>query len=148
MFPWGKFPFSKDMMKSMKPEMIEQYVMDAISQYMPQGSETGPIIPMQQEARQPEASSKIQAMIFETHEFVFVRIPLKNDWLEKIRIFHTANQLMVENIPESGDKETFILPAPVRKKGATAAFIDGILEIKFQKLTSSHLSEIHIGPSS
>ncbi|OCA90816.1 hypothetical protein A8F94_02775 [Bacillus sp. FJAT-27225] len=145
MFPWGGFPFSKDMMKNMKPEMIEQYVMDAIKNYMPQGGETGTIFSNNQ-SESPEQSSRrnIQVNIFETHEFVFARFPVKPEWLDEMRIFHTSTELIIENIPEAGNSESFTLPVPVRKKGVTAAAVDGILEIKFLRSLHTHLSEIQI----
>ncbi len=85
-------------------------------------------------AQQTSTEDGLNIIIFETHEAVFVRIPITDEkWLTQLRIYHTANQLIVEHIPNKEDKQTIELPVLVKKKGATAKCKDGILEVKLVK---------------
>ncbi|MEH7124806.1 Hsp20/alpha crystallin family protein [Bacillus sp. JJ1532] len=156
MFPWNLFPFNKDMknmMKQMKPDEIDKYVQNMMNQMFPQGMQ-GMMQPQsfmpgfQNDARQSppsSSSSSLPSSVFETHDNVFVRIPIKNEqWLKDMRIYHTSNQMMIEHIPEFEDKSTIILPALVKKKGASAYFKDGMLEIKIPKNVDMQYSEIDV----
>ena len=88
---------------------------------------------------------KLNATIFETHSDIFVRISIENsDLLKNIRIVHTSNLLIVEGLPELTDRSTYTLPAIVKKKGSTAIYKDGALEIKLPKINDLQYSEINI----
>ena len=154
MFPWNIFPFNKDMkdsMKNMKPEEIENFVQDLMRKIMPQNM-MGMMNPQDlmngfqsSVSQQPQMTGVLNSSAFETHDFVFVRIPLKSDeWLKQIRIYHTSNKLIVEHIPEQEDKHTITLPAIVRKKGAAANYKDGVLEIKIPKNIDMQYSQIDV----
>ncbi|WP_059170781.1 Hsp20/alpha crystallin family protein [Bacillus sp. FJAT-27445] len=144
MFPWGSFPFNKDMssmMKDMKPDSIEKYVREAIEAYLPKGSVDSFQVSDEAQSRHvPHA----QAQVFLTHDYVYARIPISEDSMESIRLFHTSNQLFIENIPEQGQKQAYELPAVVKKKGATASVRDGILEIKLIRAFDVQMSEINL----
>ncbi|RHW42246.1 Hsp20/alpha crystallin family protein [Neobacillus notoginsengisoli] len=145
MFPWGSFPFNKNMpsdLQNMKPETIEKYVKDAMEAYFPGNS----FQPFQTEGNDDRATSveeePYQAAIFNTHDFVFVRLEVAEEHLENIRLFHTSSQLILENLPETGKKQVYNLPSVVRKKGASASVRDGILEVRLQRAIDVQLSEI------
>lgn len=153
MFPWSLFPFSKDMknmMKQMKPDEIEKYVQSFMNQMMPQNMQ-GMMNPQSfmpgfnNETKQNQTSSPLSTTVFETHDYVFVRIPIKSEqWLKDMRIYHTSNQMIIEHIPEQADKHTIVLPAIVKKKGASALYKDGMLEIKIPKNVDMQYSEIDV----
>ncbi|WP_053366837.1 Hsp20/alpha crystallin family protein [Bacillus sp. FJAT-27245] len=151
MFPWGSFPFNKEMstmMKGMKPDAIEQYVREAIEAYLPKGTENAFHFSGGEPAGQSPAptsapSGKVQASIFITHDFVYARMPISEDMQENLRLYHTSNQLFIENLPGQGEKLAFDLPAVVKKKGATASVRDGILEIRLIRAIDVQLSEIN-----
>ncbi|MGG3470113.1 Hsp20/alpha crystallin family protein [Neobacillus pocheonensis] len=154
MFPWNMFPFNKgmkDAMKNMNPEQIDTFVQDLMGKIMPQNM-GGMMNPQElingfqsSGLRQPPVDGVLNSTAFETHDFVFVRIPIKSeDWLKQLRIYHTSNKLIVEGIPELEDKHTITLPAIVRKKGAAANYKDGILEIKIPKNIDMQYSQIDV----
>ncbi|WP_042457483.1 Hsp20/alpha crystallin family protein [Neobacillus dielmonensis] len=154
MFPWNIFPFNKDMkdaLQKMKPEEIDKYVQDIISKVLPanMGGMMNPQEVFRGFTNQPSQGStnpgKINSAAFETHDYVFVRISIKDEaWIKKLKIYHTSNQLIVEHVPEDGDKNTITLPAIVKKKGATANYKDGILEVKIPKNVDMQFSQIDV----
>ncbi|MGE7603737.1 Hsp20/alpha crystallin family protein [Peribacillus sp. NPDC097675] len=87
----------------------------------------------------------LQAEVFETHSYVFIRIPVKDEvWLKQMKLYHTSNQSIVEGIPEAPDRHVITLPALVKKKGAAAQYKDGTLEIRLPKSFNSQYSEIDV----
>ena len=154
MFPWNIFPFDKnikDKMTKMKPEEINNYVQDVLGKLMPGNMKAG-INPAEmfqgfQSSVSPpiSTSDSLQSTAFETHNYVYVRIPIKQEeWVKKLRIYHTSNQLIIEHIPHHEDKHTITLPAIVKKKGATATFKDGVLEVKIPKNIDLQYSQIDV----
>lgn len=156
MFPWNLFPFNKEMknmMQQMKPEEIEKYVKDMLSKMLPQNMQ-GMVNPSDflnkfhtgdSAAHASANPDQLQSSVFETHDHIFVRIPIiEEDWLKKMRLYHTSNQMIIEHIPNSNDKHTITLPALVKKKGATASHKDGMLEIKIPKSIDMQFSEIDV----
>ncbi|MBS4190876.1 Hsp20/alpha crystallin family protein [Bacillus sp. FJAT-49705] len=159
MFPWNLFPFHKDMkdMKNlkaqMKPEEVDKYVKDIMNQVFPQQMQKmqGMMNPQSfmpdfnNDTTETPKDSSLSSSVFETHNHVFIRLAIKEDkWLKDMRIYHTSNQLIIENIPEKDDKHSIILPAIVKKKGATAYYKDGMLEIKIQKNIDMQYSQIDV----
>ncbi len=153
MFPWNMFPFNNDsqnMLKKMNPEEINKYIQDILEKMLP-GSLRGMMNPHelmnsgQPSNVQEQSGNTLNAAAFETHDFVFVRIPIKKeDWIRKMRIYHTSNQLIVERIPDHEDKHVFTLPAIVKKKGAAANYRDGTLEVRIPKNIDMQFSEIDV----
>lgn len=95
--------------------------------------------------QQESAQNKLTAAIFETHSDVYVRIPIaERELMKHMKIYHTSNLLIVEGTPERTDRNTYTLPAIVRKKGSTAFYKDGTLEIKLPKVSDLQYSEINI----
>lgn len=154
MFPWNIFPFNKDsksMLQKMKPDEIDKYVQNIMEKMMP-GNMQGMMNPgeimnsFQAPLKQQQnLSGPLRSNAFETHDFVFVRIPIKNDeWLKQLQIYHTSNQLIIEHIPEFEDKHTITLPAIVKKKGAAANYKEGMLEIRIPKNVDLQYSQIDV----
>ncbi|WP_175991391.1 Hsp20/alpha crystallin family protein [Bacillus sp. Marseille-Q1617] len=167
MFPWSLFPFSKDMkeqMNQMNPKEIDSYVQDMMKKMFPGGwnnmmnpAETmkghQPFIhPMSNEPNHHHQDSKgsspshsIPVNIFETFEDVYIRLKIPNDeWMKQLKIYHTSNQAIIENIPEHGDRQVLTLPSLVKRKGAVAQFRDGILELKIPKSIDMQYTEIDV----
>jgi hypothetical protein len=153
MFPWSFSPFDKNTMKKMqqmRPEEVEKYVNDLMGKMLPPDMQTmnnsrGTNPFNIQSPNDDHNHSPLHASVFETHDHVFVMIPITNEeWLQTMRLCHTSNQLIVEHIPEREDKQTITLPAIVRKKGTKASYKDGRLEIKFLKNVDMQYSEIDI----
>lgn len=151
MFPFNLFPFNKDMknkLQHMKPDEIDKFIKGILGNVIP--DQSGGTMNSQYNANQYRTQSSQQAntlnsTAFETHDSVFVRIPIKDDSLLKdLRIYHTANHLMVENIPERDHKHSITLPAMVKKKGSSAKYKDGILEIKLIKTYDIQYSQIDV----
>jgi hypothetical protein len=151
MFPFNFFPFHKEMknkLQHMKPDEIDQFIKGILGNVMP--AQSGSTINSQDFVNQyrPQPSQQANSLnstAFETHDSVFVRIPIKDESLLKdLRIYHTATQLMVENIPERDHKHTITLPAMVKKKGSNAKFKEGILEIKLIKSYDIQYSQIDV----
>ena len=89
--------------------------------------------------------SHLKYSIFETHEDIFVRIQIDSEeWLKELKVYHTSNLLIIEHIPAYPDKHSIPLPSLVKKKGSTAHYKDGILEIRIVKNIDMQYSEIDI----
>jgi HSP20 family molecular chaperone IbpA len=154
LFPWNIFPFDKDMkdkLTKMKPDEVNNYVQDIMGKIMPANMKgvmnTPEMFPSLQSSESPVNSTRgvLNPAVFETHDFVYVRIPIsKEEWVKQLRIYHTSNQLIVEQIPHHEDKHTITLPAIVKKKGATATYKDSMLEIKIPKNVDLQYSQIDV----
>lgn len=152
MFPWNLFPFNKDMqnmLQKVKPDEVNGYVQEIMEKVLPGNMKgmmnSGDLLSQFPMGGQQQPASPLNSAAFETHDYVFVRIPVKNeDWIKKVRICHTSNQLIVERIPEYEDKHTITLPAIVKKKGAVATFKDSMLEVRIPKNVDLQFSEIDV----
>ncbi|MEH7181131.1 Hsp20/alpha crystallin family protein [Neobacillus vireti] len=151
MFPWNLFPFNKDMknkLQHINPEEIDKYIKDIMGNVMSSQSGLGSIIPqdlMNSRSQPTQQANSLNATAFETHDTVFVRIPIKDEaMLKELRIYHTANQLLIEHIPEQDNKHSITLPAIVKKKGSSAKYKDGVLEIKLIKSYDVQYSQIDV----
>jgi HSP20 family molecular chaperone IbpA len=156
MFPWNLFPFNEDMKKKMdqmKPEDIESFTRGMMGKMMPKQMH-GMMNPEEMikgffpdsiNQHSEQQHSTLQSSVFETHEYVFIRIVIESDeWLKDIKIYHTSNLMFIEQIPYLDDKHTITLPAIVKKKGATARYKDGTLEVKLPKSIDMQFSEIDV----
>lgn len=153
MFPWNVFPFMKGMKQNMNPQEVDSYVQDMMKKMFPGGFESmmnanstmGGATPQHTPHQSSEQSVSIPAHVFESFEDVYVRFELKDEGLmKKVKIFHTSNQAIIENIPSDGDRQVMTLPCLVKKKGASAHFRDGILEVKIPKSTDMQFTEIDV----
>ena len=154
MFPWDKLPNNdmiKEMLSNVSSGQIDKYVQQMVSQMFPKQME-GMInpqewlksMPFTGEPRQ-ESSQKLDAAVFETHEHVYMRIPIRDEnWLKTMKVYHTSAEAIIENIPEIGDKHTFPFPVSVRKKGTMASHKESVLEIRFIKRSHHQISEVDV----
>ncbi|MEK3886239.1 Hsp20/alpha crystallin family protein [Bacillus sp. FSL K6-3431] len=146
MIPWGNFPFKdelKKMAEEMKPSDVQSYVNDMMQKLNmpPFGDHYN-----QQERDQSQSKHvELEPSVFETFDYVYIRLTLpKNVSINQLRIFHTSNQAIIENIHEEGSKKVIILPCVVKKKGATAEVQDNILEVRIPKGSDLQFTEISI----
>lgn len=153
MFPWNFSPFNKDTIKNlqrMRPEEIENYVNEMMGKMFPpemqqMGFGLGANAMKNPPKQNEDNTNSLKANVFETHDYVYVRIPIKKEsWLKEIKMYHTSNQLIIEKLPEWENKKIITLPAIVRKKGAKASFKEGNLEIKLLKNIDMQFSEIDV----
>lgn len=157
MFPWNFFPNNDEIKKKinqMKPEEIEKFTHSMMTKIMPKQLH-GMVNPQDMfsgffpENENPPPSSysdnSLNSTVFETHEHVYVRIRIESEeWLKAIKIYHTANLLIIEKVPFYENKHTITLPAVVKKKGATTRYKDGTLEIKIPKTIDMQFTEIDV----
>ncbi len=154
MFPWNLLPFDQNSQKKvleMKPDEIEKYVQQMMGKVF-QPNMSGALKPeewlkeMERNTKDPlKSSNSLHAEIFETHDFIVIRLPLKDEaWTKQMKLFYTSNQVIIEHIPELSDKHTLILPATVKRKGASATQRDGVLELRLPKNVDMQFSEIDI----
>ncbi|WP_203362074.1 Hsp20/alpha crystallin family protein [Bacillus sp. REN10] len=163
MFPFQS-PFSTNeewqkWMKQFNQGDIEKYVQNVLTQSLPDAMQKhqesfdflkqtpfSPFANQQPINTSPEKETPtIHISVFETHEDVYVKIPLEDtSMFSNLKIYHTSNQAIIEGIPEAEDKKIVILPAIVKKKGAVAHFKDGILQIKIPKEIDLQYTEIDV----
>lgn len=132
----------------MKPDEIDQFIKGIMGNVMASqsGGSLNPQDVVNHYQSQPtQQRNPLNSSAFETHDSVFVRIPIKDEsLLKELQIYHTATQLMVEHIPERDAKHSIKLPAMVKKKGSSAKYKDGILEIKLIKSYDIQYSQIDV----
>lgn len=154
MFPWDFYPFNKDTIKKlqqMRPDEVENYIQDVMGKVFPPGMNKEPFqsgFSSMNNTPQPEpphSPSVLNESVFETLDYVYVIIPIKEeDSFKNMKIAHTSNQLMIKHVPTWDENHTIVLPAIVRRKGSTATYRDGKLEIRFQKSIDWQYTEIDI----
>lgn len=165
MFPWNSFfPFNKNMketMKGMNPGDVDQYVKGVMKQMFPsdwQGMQNpGDLMKnmtsmmngnSQEEPRQEavkQSKENIPVNIFESLENIYIQLKITDEeWIKNLKVFHTSNQAILENIPSHGERQVITLPALVRKKGSSAQYKEGILEIRIPKSIDLQLTEIDV----
>jgi HSP20 family molecular chaperone IbpA len=165
MFPWNSFfPFNKnmkDMMKNMNPQEVDQYVKGVMKQMFPQDwqnvQQPADLMKNMSSMAQNESgrdtreetstqrSANIPVNIFESLENIYIQIKLSDeDLVRSIKVFHTSNQAIIENIPSEGERQVITLPSLVKKKGSSAQYKDGILEIKIPKSIDLQYTEIDV----
>ncbi|MCK1991103.1 Hsp20/alpha crystallin family protein [Peribacillus muralis] len=152
MFPWNSLfsfknnPNQKDFMKNMQQSDVQSFMEKMFYQVIPdnmQGMMNNNDFGSKKEAARTE--HPMHADVFETHLYVFVRIPIVDEsWLKKMKLYHTSNQSIIEGIPEASDRHVITLPALVKKKGASAQFKESTLEIRLQKSFNTQYSEIDV----
>lgn len=168
MFPWDnqQFPFNQNLKDIFNqngfPKGIDSYIQNVIEKSMQQFAPNLPFNDEQfnkafnlfQNQNQNEKRSQetpeekkepLNYHVFETHDDVFLQIPISNkEQLKNLKIYHTSNKSIIEGIPTRDDKHEIILPAIVKKKGAKATYRDGMLEIKIPKNIDIQFTEIDV----
>ena len=152
MFPWNSlFSFKnntnqKEFMKNMQQSDVQSFIEKVFSQVIPDNMQ-GMMNQNDGGSQKVNARSEhpLHAEVFETHLYVFVRIPIQDEsWLKKMKLYHTSNQSIIEGIPEESDRHVITLPALVKKKGASAQYKESTLEIRLQKSFNTQYSEIDV----
>ncbi|MFD2214399.1 Hsp20/alpha crystallin family protein [Metabacillus endolithicus] len=162
MFPWNnnQFPFDQSgfmkHLNKMNPKDVESYIQNVMknvfsgdfTQGFPfQGNMTGNEtsgFPFQGDVSKSETQMKPQPEIFETNDFVYVKLPLSSKDNKNLKLQHTNHQLILINYPKENEQSKYMLPSPVKRKGTRARFLDDYLEIQFIRLDESNISEIDI----
>ncbi len=152
MFPWNLFPKNQnqmpDWMKFLNQPGMEKQMEQLFSMLSP--DQLGGMINQQFKSspepdEQTVVHSKHSVDILETHDYLFIRIPIKEDHLPNVKVYHTSTKLLLSGLPpDPEEKHSFHLPAPVKKKGAKSSYRDEILEITLFKVNESNYSEISI----
>ncbi|MEH6944150.1 Hsp20/alpha crystallin family protein, partial [Bacillus sp. JJ722] len=113
--------------------------------YNNQANDTSSFFDQQSSDDYEDDEASIDVSIFETHSEVYVRIPIQDrSAMQNMKIYHTSNTSIVEGYPTEEDRHVFTLPSIVKKKGATAQYRDGTLEIRLAKATDLQYSEINV----
>ncbi|MFS0781555.1 Hsp20/alpha crystallin family protein [Bacillus sp. 1P06AnD] len=156
LFPFQHFmknvsgmPQSKDMESFLKNMFTEwqkqQHSAQSTSEEPSPSTFSNPFFEAFNLNKHTSVSEKMDVQIFETHNDVFIRMPIKEKGsLKNIKIFHTSNTSIIEGYPSEEDHHVFTLPAIVKKKGATAQYRDHILEIRLAKANDLQYSEINV----
>ncbi|MBS4194398.1 Hsp20/alpha crystallin family protein [Lederbergia citri] len=152
MFPWGMFPFNEDIKKlteQLNPSDVNSYVNDMMKKLMNNTPMENMLSPQKNNTNNTnntqKSKSEVSAQVFETFDDVYVRLHLPpNITLNHLKIFHTSNQVIVENLSEEGSRQIFTLPSLVKKKGATAQVKNQILEIKIPRNDDLQYTEITV----
>lgn len=156
MFPWNWFftneNLSNDWMKQLNPADVEQFIQEMMKKTIPPNWHQTHPFSSQFEKQDPPSPEKetsppsppIPIEVFETFDYVFLRLRLKEEWLQHLKIHHTSQKAIIYNVPEMGERQEIVLPALVKRKGAKAEFQDGILEICFLRMEDWQISEIHL----
>lgn len=149
MFPWNTlFSSNKkqnNFLKNFQNNDVQSFIDQVFSEVMPDNLKETMNDVRSSNQNQSTANNPLNATVFETHLYIYIRIPIEaEDWLQKMKIFHTSNQAMIHGVPNDDDKHVISLPALVRKKGTTVQFKDDVLEIRLQKQSDIPFSEIDI----
>lgn len=149
MFPWNTlFTANKSQQKFLKNIQnndVQSFIDKIFSEVIPEKVQDTMNQGSTHQERSQKSSSPLNAQVFETHDYIFIRIPIEDEnWLKKMKILHTSNQSMIHGIPNENDQHVISLPALVRKKGTSAQYKNKVLEIRLQKLTDIPYSEIDI----
>lgn len=137
MFPWDKqFPFNQSgfskHINKMNPKEVENYIQHVMTNVF--GGDFIQGFPFQGEFPKKESNNNVIPDIFETSDFVYVKLPTVNSDRKNIKIQHTNHQLIVMNYPKDSEQTKYMLPSPVRRKGTRARYIEDFIEIQFIKL--------------
>ncbi|WP_299093482.1 Hsp20/alpha crystallin family protein [uncultured Metabacillus sp.] len=148
MFPWNKqFPFDQtgftQHFNKMNPKEVENYIQSVMKNVF--GGDFSQQFPFQGELLQKnknERSSKQDSPeIFETNDYIYVKLPVSEEEIGKLKLQHTRHQFIVQH---QSEETKHMLPAPVKRKGTKARYTDGFLEIQFIKLQEESISEVAI----
>ena len=151
MFPWNKqFPFNHSeftkQFQEMNPKEIENYIQTVMSSIF--GNDFSKNFPFQGEMQNNQSKNlpgQTAPEIFETNDYIYVKLAVNSSEINSLKIQHTTTQLMlINNQNEDNSPLTFMLPAPVKRKGTKARYIDGFIEIQLIKLKEHSITEVEI----
>jgi hypothetical protein len=129
---------------------IDKFVQEMIAQSLSNSNQNNHVsdaIGMfdQEERKQETPNSPLNISFFETHDHVYVKVPIKDvDQLSNLKMFHTTNQIIIEGFPALEDRHVFPLPFIVKMKGASSEYRDDFLQVKMIKKIDLQYSEIDV----
>lgn len=142
MFPWNWFDKNFQLDENALQNLIEQWT----KQMWPHnfqaksGNQTN-----ERSDHLPEERPSLQEEVFETHDYIFIRIPIRSRHnVKNIKIQFSHNKCTLTGLLENNEPYVLLLPSPVQKKGARAVYRDEVLEIQLVKSFDWHMSEIDI----
>ncbi|MCJ7841044.1 hypothetical protein MUB24_09045 [Lederbergia sp. NSJ-179] len=153
MFPWNLFPFKMNQDKAPPFEIgknnVEDYVQKILSQTFSafdQDSTNSNDWLRSIFEQMPSGSNQSNGIkLFESFQYIFIHIPVPDDQaLERWKVYHTTNQLMIEDLEEPKNSKTITLPALVEKKKTTAVYKNGLLEVILHKKTDMQYTEVGV----
>jgi hypothetical protein len=158
MLPWNKmFPFPKEYMKQdiFKQSDIEKWMSKATQGKLPPNpqmlgttdffAQSLELLKTAQTKKKKKKTNPFEAKVFETHDEVFIRFPVKSEeQLQQLKTSYNTTSLFVENIPASGNKQTIKLPCPVKGNSSKARYQDGIVEVRIAKETQQSVTKVPI----
>ncbi|KKI88661.1 hypothetical protein WQ54_29510 [Bacillus sp. SA1-12] len=148
MFPWNKqFPFDQtgftQHFNKMNPKEVENYIQTVMKNVF--GGDLSQQFPFQGEFLQKNKNERSLKQgtpeIFETNDYIYVKLPVSNEEVGNLKLQHTRHQFFIQR---ESEETMHMLPAPVKRKGTKARYIDGFLEIQFIKLQDESISEVEI----
>lgn len=128
---------------------LQNYIQSILNQSLSQslGNTMGmpPMLPnMGGNFRQAEQSSKENAEVFQTHDYVFVRVPVPDQVDERRIDMHIGLNRVVLKWAPGGKEHVIQLPVDVKNEGVAAAVKNRILEIKMPKEKNPDLKKVRI----
>lgn len=149
MFPWNKssnMPFHmNDMLKNMNPKDVEKYVNDVMTQVFGESLPTSfphHVSNSNDEKRKEKQQPNMD--VFETNDFVYVRIPIDRKNVKRLTVRHTHHTLEIVYDSEKVETKKIMLPSPVRRKGTKTFIRENELEIQLVKMNEIDYTEIEI----
>ncbi|WP_085523039.1 hypothetical protein [Tuberibacillus sp. Marseille-P3662] len=121
----GGFPFDG--------ESIHKQVADSINDFMPD---------FLQEQMPDRSQSRSNHQVFETHDYVILRMPWKSE--QKPKLYMDSHHLYVPRHDNTDIQETITLPAPIKANIARAEIKDHILEVRMMKDGPEPMTEINV----
>jgi len=139
-------PFDKNMqqwMKHLQENSIEDYIQDILSKSIPSTYQN--FNPLKGNFWEGEnKSDSINESVFETHDDVYIIIPIPNSMMHnQLKVYHTSNLAIVEGIPTSESRNIITLPSLVQQRGGTASIKNNILQIKLLKNVDTQFTELN-----
>jgi hypothetical protein len=118
---------------------IQKQVMDAVNQHLPDFLKQGQNFPLSH-----MRSHNDDCQVFETHDFVIVRIPIPDNGHGKPRISLSTHTLYIKDLPNHKDHLKIHLPCPIKTRHAKAEYRHGILEVRMLKAGPEPTTDITI----
>jgi len=146
MFPWNLFDGKKDFdpFQYLNDHQLQNLIKQLNNQPFPdffKGWLQGPF----QQRNPVEQEKKIKEYLFETHENIYIRIPIPDQQhIRNIKIYYTLDKCVIEGPFFPDSPHTIALPTVVKRKGAKALYKDGTLEIKLPKKLNLPFVEVDV----
>ncbi|GGE48883.1 spore germination protein GerT [Pullulanibacillus camelliae] len=126
-------------------EDVQKKVMESLDQFLPDFLKQGKASSATKaDAPSQRTTPTAQSQVFETHDFVIARIPIRPDNYYPPKILMDTYHLYVRGLPEQESELKLQLPAPIRPKNAKAEYKDGVLEVRMLKRGPEPFTEINV----